>query len=66
MSDGNFNRNLLPLTLFQSGYRSGVSKTRAIATTQFKLILQHINPDFSEEEIAHWSEEFRQALNRSL
>lgn len=66
MSDGNFNRNLLPTTLFQSGYRTGVGKTKTIAIAQFKIILHQMMPNLSEKEIAQWSETFHKALNQEL
>ncbi|MGN0086576.1 MAG: hypothetical protein ACI353_03525 [Alloprevotella sp.] len=43
MSDGNFNRNLLPYRNYQSGFRAGAARTRALAIEAFARHLdQHL------------------------
>lgn len=40
MSDGNFNRNLLPYTPYQSGLKAGKSMARMKALEAFRIYLQ--------------------------
>lgn len=40
MSDGNFNRNLLPYNNYQSGLRAGMARTKAKAMEELTKILQ--------------------------
>lgn len=50
MSDGNFNKALLPRTDFQSGIRAGKATARNLAEKAFDLTLQKIFPSATEEQ----------------
>ena len=52
MSDGNFNRNLLPYRDFQSGVRAGRAQMRTAAVAAFEKWLDGCGSAFSEEERA--------------
>lgn len=66
MSDGNFNRALLPHTPYQSGMQAGKSMTRMHATDVFKALLQKHFPTLSEEELHTLTNEFRTTLSKKL
>ncbi|MDD4761354.1 MAG: hypothetical protein WCR53_06510 [Bacteroidaceae bacterium] len=50
MSDGNFNRALLPRTDFQSGVRAGKAAARTIAEEAFNLTLEEVFSSITEEQ----------------
>ena len=50
MSDGNFNRSLLPHTPYHSGLQAGKAMARMQAIETFKCYLATLHPDFTEEE----------------
>ena len=62
MSDGNFNRNLLPSHSFQSGVRAGraVMKTKALAAFSKWLVNQSYS--LTDEQIREAKSEFRRYL----
>lgn len=62
MSDGNFNRNLLPPTLYRSGYRAGSSQMRVKAEKMFATLLRQLNPNLSESEAKQWIAQFHHGL----
>ena len=50
MSDGNFNRALLPSTPYRSGVRMGQQQTKAKAIESLRLALEQAEPPLSEEQ----------------
>lgn len=50
MSDGNFNRALLPSTPYRSGVRMGQQQTRAKALESLRLSLEQAEPPLSREQ----------------
>lgn len=52
MSDGHFNRSLLPRTDYQSGYRAGQAAARRQAEAVFRHVVQteffHLSPEEQE------------------
>ncbi len=50
MSDGNFNRSLLPANTFRSGLRAGKSQMRQHALLAFEHTLHTTLPHLSPEE----------------
>ena len=59
MSDGNFNRNLLPYRDFQSGVRAGRAQMRTAAVAAFEKWLDGCGSKFSEEERAEAVRQFK-------
>lgn len=66
MSDGNFNRSLLPHTPFQSGLQAGRSQGRMHAINAFKEFLMKFYPDLDEDQFLKQLEEFRQLLSKRI
>ncbi|MBP5380538.1 MAG: hypothetical protein J6Y39_02260 [Bacteroidaceae bacterium] len=66
MSDGNFNRALLPHTPYQSGLKAGKSMTRMNALEAFKDYLRETCADANEAYISEQTERFRQLLSARL
>ena len=66
MSDGNFNRALLPHTPYQSGLQAGKSMCRMHALEAFKDFLNKFNPDLDEGQFLRQLEEFRRLLSQRL
>ncbi len=64
MSDGNFNRSLLPHTPYQSGLKMGKAMARRCAVAAFCEYMQETHPDFSPEETAQHSERFGILLSK--
>ena len=62
MSDGNFNRNLLPYRDFQSGVRAGRAQMRTAAVAAFEKWLDGCGSAFSEEERAAAMRQFKDNL----
>lgn len=50
MSDGNFNRSLLPKNELSAGIRVGKAQMRSKAEKAFRDILEECFPDLSEEK----------------
>lgn len=50
MSDGNFNRQLLPKTELASGLRAGKAQMRTKAEQAFKIVMEEYCNNLSEEE----------------
>ncbi len=63
MSDGNFNRSLLPHTPYQSGMRMGKSMARKYALLSFADYLSRRYPDISDETIKQETERFSSILS---
>lgn len=66
MSDGNFNRSLLPHTPYQSGLQAGKSMTRMHALNVFRNILQEHFPSLSEDQLTNLTNQFRTSLSAKL
>lgn len=66
MSDGNFNRALLPHTPFQSGLQTGKSMGRMHALEAFKDYLCQFHPELDEQRVLQQLEHFRQLLSKRL
>lgn len=62
MSDGNYNRNLLPYQNFQSGLRAGRASMRTLAYETLAQVLT--TTAFSEQEQADLLARFRTALEQ--
>lgn len=59
MSDGNFNRSLLPHTPYHSGMQTGKAMARMQALEAFKCYLSQNHPELSENEIKERIECFK-------
>lgn len=66
MSDGNFNRSLLPHTPYHSGLQAGKAMARMQALEAFKLYLMQLNPQYTEEEIKRQTKLFKDILSGML
>ena len=66
MSDGNFNRSLLPHTPYQSGLQTGKSMGRMHALEAFKAYLHTFQPNLDEGQFLQQLEHFRQLLSQRL
>lgn len=62
MSDGNFNRALLPHTPYASGLKMGRATTLAKAEQAFKLWLRTYTPDISDEALSCELDKFKALL----
>ncbi|MBO4906113.1 MAG: hypothetical protein J5486_03625 [Bacteroidaceae bacterium] len=62
MSDGNFNRALLPHTPYASGLKVGKAQERTHALKAFKLWLAAYNTNLSTEEIEQQCNSFAARL----
>lgn len=62
MSDGNFNRSLLPKNSFSSGLQTGEARMRQRAIDAFRLLLKNAFPLLSEVERETLEKEFRMCL----
>lgn len=62
MSDGNFNRNLLPYRNYQSGLRAGRATMRTQALRALEALLAEHFPHLPEDERATLMAEFKQTL----
>ena len=63
MSDGNFNRALLPSTPYRSGVRMGQQQTKAKAIESLRLALEQAEPSLSEEQKDAITKSFELILN---
>ncbi len=62
MSDGNFNRALLPSTPYGSGLRMGQQQMRSRAIEAFTVWAKEKFPTLSDEELSEWVADFRHRL----
>lgn len=62
MSDGNFNRALLPTTPYASGLKAGKSMMKMKATEVFKQWLLDNRPEMTATDIQAAVEDFRRKL----
>ena len=63
MSDGNFNRSLLPSTPYASGHRMGQQQMRARALEAFRAWAREKFPALTDEELSCMADEFRHRLD---
>ena len=63
MSDGNFNRALLPSTPYRSGVRMGQQQTKAKAIDALRLALEQAEPPLTKEQKETVSKSFGLILN---
>lgn len=66
MSDGNFNRALLPHTPYESGLKMGKAMARKYAVEVFADFIRERHPALSEEEIKQLSNEFSSLLAKRI
>lgn len=64
MSDGNFNRALLPHTPYASGLRTGRQQERMLALKAFEEWLRTSHPGLSDDDIRQHTADFRDQLAR--
>ena len=62
MSDGNFNRALLPKNELTAGIRAGKAQMRAKAEQAFQETIEHLLPDMTDEAKREMKEEFMSRL----
>ncbi len=62
MSDGNFNRALLPSTPYRSGMKMGGQQMRGKAIEAFRNLIKERFPELKEEEHKELIEAFRRRL----
>ena len=62
MSDGNFNRALLPSTPYRSGIKMGQQQLRIKAEVALKEVLSEHFPHLSEEEMTAVATDFHKKL----
>lgn len=62
MSDGNFNRQLLPKTELASGLRAGKAQMRTKAEQAFKAFIEEEMSDLSNEQKKQKIEKFMDML----
>ena len=62
MSDGNFNRSMLPYRDFQSGLRAGKAQMRTIAVESFKKWLKENQPEMDEDQLSETALQFKHML----
>ncbi len=62
MSDGNFNRALLPSTPYRSGMKMGQQQMRGKAIEAFQNLIKERFPELKEEELQELIEAFRRRL----
>lgn len=62
MSDGNFNRALLPATPYASGLKAGKSMMKMKALEVFKQWMMENRPELTDAEMKAAVEEFRLKL----
>ena len=64
MSDGNFNRQLLPKTELSSGLRAGKAQMRVRAEQAFVQLLEEELPQLTDDERQRLHERFMQLLRQ--
>ena len=62
MSDGNYNRNLLPYNNYQSGVRAGKAALRQLAVNELCRQLLELCPDIPEAELERRMGQMRDVL----
>ena len=62
MSDGNFNRALLPSTPYRSGIKMGQQQLRAKVDTVLPQMLKEKFPTITDEELQNFMTEFRKRM----
>lgn len=62
MSDGNFNRALLPHTPYHSGLATGRMQMRNRAEAAFKEVLAKHFPDMTQEKITEILSDFKERI----
>ena len=62
MSDGNFNRALLPSTPYRSGMKMGQQQMRGKAIAAFQKLIKERFPELKEEELQELIEAFRRRV----
>ena len=62
MSDGNFNRALLPSTPYRSGMKMGQQQMRGKAIEAFQNLIKERFPELKEEELQELIEAFRRRV----
>lgn len=62
MSDGNFNRALLPKNELTAGIRAGKAQMRAKAEQAFQETIEHFLPDMTDEAKREMKEVFLSRL----
>ena len=62
MSDGNFNRALLPSTPYRSGMKMGQQQMRGKAIEAFQNLIKERFPEMKEEELQELIEAFRRRV----
>ncbi|MGN1256027.1 MAG: hypothetical protein ACI4UA_02560 [Bacteroidaceae bacterium] len=62
MSDGNFNRSLLPSTPYRSGIKMGQQQLRIKAESVLHEILKEKFPTMTDEELHEFVSEFHKRI----
>ena len=62
MSDGNFNRALLPHGGYASGVRAGQAAERKRAVAALERLLEEHTPSLSAEERKEWVRKYKEML----
>ncbi len=62
MSDGNFNRALLPSTPYRSGMKMAQQQMRSKALKAFRNILKGKFPTLSDEELMALEKDFKERI----
>ena len=62
MSDGNFNRALLPSTPYRSGVKMGQQQMFGRALEAFQKVIKEKFPVLSDEELHQLTDDFRNRL----
>ncbi|MCF0198689.1 MAG: hypothetical protein HUK02_05105 [Bacteroidaceae bacterium] len=63
MSDGNFNRSLLPSTPYRSGVKTGKALANAHAQQVFASLLQEEFPNLDAATLNRLSDEFKRRIH---
>ncbi len=64
MSDGNFNRQLLPKNELSAGLRAGKAQMRTRAEQAFAEVIKEAFPTLSDEELGRLHDRFMQKLRQ--
>ncbi|MBR1713031.1 MAG: hypothetical protein IJ722_06475 [Alloprevotella sp.] len=62
MSDGNYNRSLLPADRYASGVRAGEARMKERAVTAFASWLRIASPELTEDSVREQIVRFRELL----
>ncbi|MCR4613973.1 MAG: hypothetical protein K5778_08220 [Bacteroidaceae bacterium] len=62
MSDGNFNRQLLPKNELSAGLRAGKAQMRTRAEQAFLQLIKEEFSSFSDDEVARLHDKFMQLI----